>query len=252
MGTQALGGKPQSPVAILAHASSFYSLGTGNGERPGDTRYHSLLRELREGKRKIETLTANFCKIYERPNMRVAHLDLRISHARSVFMLMSKAHSASSSTSSSAAASGGAIIAGTVLASANNADGGSLTISSSLLIFGFILALVLWQMRKLPAEAEVETDSADLNEVEEDLDFDFEISPPIELVASPSAAFEAAERRYRELEAQLAEAKSLRDAERNKLEVHAQNLLRMISVPIPAQPPSLAVNSEEKTNGDAL
>lgn len=52
--------------------------------------YPALEKDLREAKKSIETLTANICKFYERPNMAVAHLDKRISHAKSVFKIMSK------------------------------------------------------------------------------------------------------------------------------------------------------------------
>ena len=52
--------------------------------------YPALEKDLREAKKSIETLTANICKFYERPNMALAHLDKRISHAKSVYAIMSK------------------------------------------------------------------------------------------------------------------------------------------------------------------
>jgi len=52
--------------------------------------YPALEKDLREAKKSIETLTANICVFYERPNMAVAHLDLRISHAKSIYSIMSK------------------------------------------------------------------------------------------------------------------------------------------------------------------
>lgn len=225
------------------------------GEKPGDSRYRKLEKELREGIRSIETLTANFCVVYERPNMRVAHLDLRIRHAKSVFLLLGKEKAISAPTSSSAAAAGGAIITGTVLASANNADGGSLTISSSLLLFGFILAVVLWQMRKLPSE---ETSEDAFIEIPFDFDLtpnfdsDFE-SRPIELVASPTAAFEAAEKRCAELEEQLMEAKKLRDEEKAKLQAHVEELQRKIGKFNPNWKVNSNVDStvKEKSDGNA-
>ena len=36
------------------------------------------------GNRSIENLTANFCQIFERPNMALAHVDNRIANAKAV------------------------------------------------------------------------------------------------------------------------------------------------------------------------
>ena len=52
--------------------------------------YPGLERDLRDSKKSLETLTTNICNIYERPNKKYAHIDKRISHARSVYMIMSK------------------------------------------------------------------------------------------------------------------------------------------------------------------
>jgi hypothetical protein len=59
-------------------------------ELSNDPRYFTLLKDLRDGKKKIETLVANFCWVYERPNKALAHLDKRISHAKSVYLILSK------------------------------------------------------------------------------------------------------------------------------------------------------------------
>lgn len=96
--------------------------------------YPALERDLREAKKSIETLTANICKFYERPNMAVAHLDKRISHAKSVYAIMSKEQTAKTTTQAGA---GAAVVVGGAAAT-NAAHGGSLTLSA----IGGVLAVL--------------------------------------------------------------------------------------------------------------
>lgn len=84
--------------------------------------YPALERDLRAATKPIETLTANICKFYERPNMALAHLDKRISHAKSVFQVMSEEAKVPAPTKIGA---GSAVIIGG-LATANQASGGDL------------------------------------------------------------------------------------------------------------------------------
>lgn len=86
-----------------------------------DPRYSVLVKDLRAGAKKIETLVANFCWIYERPAKSAAHLDKRISHARSVYLILSRENS-----SSGAKKAAGAVIAGgAAIATANAGLDGS-------------------------------------------------------------------------------------------------------------------------------
>lgn len=50
-----------------------------------DTGYAALNRDLREGTKSIESLTYNYTKFFERPNMAVAHLDdIRVPQAKKI------------------------------------------------------------------------------------------------------------------------------------------------------------------------
>lgn len=53
--------------------------------------YPALLRELRDGSKSLETLTANISKFYERPNKRYEALDNRIAAAKAVYQAMAGA-----------------------------------------------------------------------------------------------------------------------------------------------------------------
>lgn len=90
-----------------------------------DGRYAPLARDLQEGKKKIETLTANFCWIYERPNKALAHLDKRISHAKSVYLIISRERTKKTVAQT---ATGAAVVIGGATAT-NAAQGGSLTVT---------------------------------------------------------------------------------------------------------------------------
>ena len=186
-----------------------------NGERPGDTRYWGLLRDLRSGTKSIETLVANFCWIYERPNRQLAHLDLRIRHARSVFMLMQEEMQGAPKPAPGAQAGAGAVVASGVTIAASL---GEFMQSAAVLLFSVFVAGVIWNAGMKKQEPEVEVFDSE----------EEEILPPLEISASPTAAFDAANAQVVELEQRLMLAKELREAERKKIEDRAEELLARI------------------------
>jgi len=95
-------------------------------ELRNDPRYIPLVKDLDDATKKIDTLVANFCWIYERPAKSAAHLDKRISHAKSVYAIMSKEQAAKTTT---AAGAGAAVVIGGAAAT-NAAQGGSLTLTA--------------------------------------------------------------------------------------------------------------------------
>ena len=101
-------------------------------ELRNDPRYIPLVKDMDEATKKIDTLVANFCWIYERPAKSAAHLDKRISHAKSVYAIMSKEQMAKTTTRAGA---GAAVVIGGAAAT-NAANGGSL----SLTAIGAVLA----------------------------------------------------------------------------------------------------------------
>lgn len=117
--------------------------------------YPALERDLRAATKSIETLTANICKFYERPNMALAHLDKRISHAQSVFKIMSEERKVPTPTKIGA---GSAVVIGGA-AAANQAGGGDLlwTIAGGVVALAAAIGgplLSKWMASKPPAPAE--------------------------------------------------------------------------------------------------
>jgi len=198
-----------------------------HGEFPGDRRYQRLQEELRAGVKKIETLTANFCKVYERPNMAVAHLNLRIRHAKSVYLLMGgNEMEKGKSTPGTTIATGGAAVGGAVIAATNTMQGGSDFSTGSIIIMALLLASTLWQMgRRENVEKGENLDEIEI--IPSDIPFNPE--PLVELTVNPTTAFEAAEKRCEELREQLRDAILIRDAEKAKLEKHVDELLALVN-----------------------
>lgn len=204
-----------------------------NGESQGDTRYRGLLRDLREGRKSIETLTANFCKIYERPNMRVAHLDLRIRHARSVFMIMSR--ETPKPDNSTDIITGGAVVAGTAGAAANNATGG--TDLNSLLIFAAIAGIgyMLRSYVRKPQAPLIDFDEID------DSDDDVIDAEPLQIEASETAEFEAAKQAVEDTLLAHQKAVAAFDAVRDRMQAEADDLIARIRGAAPRKAPSKAI-----------
>jgi len=108
--------------------------------------YPRLNAELRDGKKPIETLTANFCFEFERPAKQYAALDKRIAYAKDVFAMMNPQPSGMSP-----ATTGGVIIAaGAGSAGAAAASTGELVpalVMISLSVISGIFSLIM-QARK--------------------------------------------------------------------------------------------------------
>ncbi len=100
-------------------------------ELGSDPRYARLERDLREGKKKIETLTANICVIYERPAPESAGLDKRIEAAKATYAAMA------TDPVGPSVAGGGLIVA-----TANQAIGGSSV--NSIIILVIVAAAILF------------------------------------------------------------------------------------------------------------
>jgi hypothetical protein len=116
--------------------------------------YKVLDAELRAGTKTIETLTANFCWVFERPSKAHAALDKRIQYARDAYTAMTRAPSIAAKVGTAAGA--GTIAAGGVIAALPPS-----TLTPENLIFGgslilnALLALVVWlafrELAKKPA-----------------------------------------------------------------------------------------------------
>lgn len=177
-------------------------------ELENDARYAGLLKGLREGRKKIETLTANFCWLYERPAQSAAHLEKRISHAKSVYQVMSREQSSAGAATASAT-----VVIGSAGAAAVNAglNGNGL---HTLAVLGFgaaasaVLALISERLKAGAREA--------APELARQLD-------PIDTVVprgegeAPTAALDAATARRKAAEAALADALNFEEGERRKV-----------------------------------
>ena len=171
----------------------------------------------------VSELTEDFCRVYERPNMAVAHLDLRKRHARSVLMLMLQ--EAPGTITQTATGTVIAVGAGTALTQ----DGAE---SGVILFLAFFIAAILW---KLGAETKVP-----LAEFEEEAMP--EITLPMEISTSPVAGYEAADANVKALEIELANARAKREEERIKVEQRARALLAAIT---PKENPLPTVSAKE-------
>lgn len=177
-------------------------------ELENDSRYAGLLKDLREGRKKIETLTANFCWLYERPAKSAAHLEKRISHAKSVYQIMSREQSAAGAASASAAV----VISSAGAAAANAGLNGDGLHTLAVLGFGAVASAVLaWLSARMKAGAREAAP-----ELAQKLD-------PIDVViprgdeGAPTAALDAATARRKAIEADLAEALNFEASERRKI-----------------------------------
>ena len=176
-----------------------------------DPRYITLAKDLLEGKKKIETLTANICWIYERPNKAAAHLDKRISHAKSVYLIMSKELGVSLPAKIGA---GAAVVVGGAAAGTNVAMGGddlwtALAGVATLVVSGGIPLISKW----LKSRSVAAPSPAPIEEVKDEV----EIVTPLEITVSQTAGLDAAVAHRRAIEAELADAMAHEADERRKL-----------------------------------
>lgn len=108
--------------------------------------YPALDEQLREGKRTIENLTANFCYIFERPNKQLARLDNRIAQAKKILR-----EAGIKSAASEAVIAGG--VAGMGAGAAAGATTGMDMTSAIITAGGALLSIIgLWINRKRPAD----------------------------------------------------------------------------------------------------
>ncbi len=183
--------------------------------------YPALERDLRAATKSIETLTANICKFYERPNMAVAALDKRISHAKSVYAIMSKEQTAKMTTQAGA---GAAVVIGTATM-ANAANGGSIgmtlvgvALAGAAAIIGPLFAHFTKPKDATPtAPAPVAAKIDHIDAVE---------ARPSD---DPTMALNAAIARRKSAEAMLAAAVAVEAEERNKIVARLDALRTAIS-----------------------
>lgn len=180
-------------------------------ELGNDPRYAVLLKDLHDGKKKIETLTANFCWIYERPNKAHAHLDKRISHARSIYLILAKERKIPLPNKIGA---GAAVVVGTA-ATANAASGGDLlwTVAGGI---AALAAAVAGPIVSQWGKAATKAPSEALAPVAEKIDHlaTLEARP---VPGGPTAELDAAVSRRKAIEVELAAALAIEADERCKL-----------------------------------
>lgn len=76
-----------------------------------DPQYVILCQELKDGKKSIETMCWNFVKIYERPNMALAHMDdIRVPQAKAVYNRYKATKSANGAVIAGAGSAMGSIV----------------------------------------------------------------------------------------------------------------------------------------------
>lgn len=112
--------------------------------------YPGLDAALREGKRSIENLTANFQDIFERPNKAYAHLDNRIKHAKNTLNMYKIAQNAKGAIVIGGAAGTGAIV--------NQTNGGPPEISLGLILVS-VVSWLLSYLGSAPKKEEPESEA---------------------------------------------------------------------------------------------
>jgi hypothetical protein len=190
-------------------------------ELRNDPRYASLVKDMDEATKKIDTLVANFCWIYERPAKSAAHLDKRISHAKSVYAIMSKEQTAKTTT---AAGAGAAVVIGTATV-ANAAQGGSLWMTFAGAAIAAIASVAgpLFSHFSKPKVAA----PPDPSPVAEQIDHIDAIEPrPLD---DPTFALNAAIARRKDCESALAAAVAVEADERSKLVARIDALRAVIA-----------------------
>lgn len=210
-------------------------------ELENDARYASLLRDLRAGTKRIETLVANFCWIYERPSVEAAALDTRISHAKSVYLILTRERGVGAGTKAGGAAVGGGLV---VAGGANTAAGGDEWASAASVLAGLMSAVGPWlwewfkQRGAKAQQAEMASEPGDGTPVE-----------PLEVVVSQTPALDAAVADARALRSQLDKAlervaDELQKARERSDSFNAAiasakaeaNLIRALTLPVLAEP----------------
>lgn len=101
--------------------------------------YGGLYKDLVDGQKKIATLTANFCDIYERPAQASAMLDKRIQYADDAHAILVKG----ASTPISPSVAAGTVIATAGGAVAAHANGAPHWMTAGILLAGFLSIVVL-------------------------------------------------------------------------------------------------------------
>lgn len=156
----------------------------------------------------VNELTEDFCRVFERPNMAVAGLKTRQSHARSVLLLMLREKQVPSVATQ---ASIGTVVVGGAAAAIVNS-------SWSTLALALFIAAIIWVMGEKPKPIT-------LAEFDED---ELEPITPLEITASETAEFDAADAAVLEAERKLAEAITAREAAKIRVRERVQTLLAVI------------------------
>jgi hypothetical protein len=180
-----------------------------------DPRYDDLARDLLAGKKPIEALTEDICWIFERPAKSAAHLDKRISHAKSVYLILSKERGAPPNEPVSDTAKAGGVVAGGALITAggqNAVAGGDTWMSAISIGAGIIAAVAPWAIEKLKKPPAPTAEEPELPELDDDAPIE-----PTEIIASLTAALDAAVAHEQACLAELEKARAATNEERRKV-----------------------------------
>lgn len=180
-------------------------------ELRNDPRYIPLVKDLDEAAKKIDTLVANFCWIYERPAKSAAHLDKRISHAKSVYAIMSKEQTAKTTTQAGAGAA--VVIVGAAVT--NAAQGGSLTLTAIGGVLAVLTAAAGPLFSHLTKTKDAQPPLPTHHPAAEKIDHIDAIEPRVS--EDPAQALNAAIAHRKECEHDLAAAVAVEAEERSKL-----------------------------------